>query len=400
MNPKNTIKSGIEINSHLSNPGNVNFQDINTQKYVPEIPKYTSREFSYYISNEQKLNDKFKLRYGLRLPFWQNMGATTIYYYNVNYQVMDTMQIGEKSVYSSFLKPEPRLNISYSINKISEFKASYCRTAQFIQLLSNSTSPFTSLEVWVPSGPNIKPQTADQFAIGYFRKIFYSKFDFSIETFYKQFYNQIDYKDHANMLFNPLIEGELRFGKAWSSGVEFMLRKQKGRFTGWLGYTYSRSFKQIDGINNDKAFPAFYDRPHDVCISMSYNNRKHWAFSVNWIFQTGAAVSTPVSFYYYNGYSVPIFGEKNNDRLPDYHRMDVSITYKLNKPERRFQHSFIFTLYNAYGRNNPISVNFNKIQDDNGNFVVPTNLSGNNEIVPTFISVAGVVPSLTYNFKF
>ncbi|NTW32774.1 MAG: TonB-dependent receptor, partial [Bacteroidetes bacterium] len=234
MNPKNTFKWGIELNSHSSNPGNVNFDDINTKKYVPEIPKYTSREFNFYISNEQKINNKITLRYGLRLPIWQNMGATTIYYYNVNYQVMDTAKIGEKSIYSTFFRPEPRCNISYSINKISELKASYSRTTQFIQVLSNSTSPFTSLEVWVPSGPNIKPQTADQYAMGYFRKILKSNFDFSTEIFYKQFHNQIDYADHANMLFNPLIEGELRFGKAWSYGVEFMLRKQKGKFYGWL----------------------------------------------------------------------------------------------------------------------------------------------------------------------
>ncbi|NTW34194.1 MAG: TonB-dependent receptor, partial [Bacteroidetes bacterium] len=194
--------------------------------------------------------------------------------------------------------------------------------------------------------------------------------------------------------------GELRFGKAWSYGVEFMLRKQKGRFSGWLGYTYSRSFKQITGINNDKTFPAFYDRPHDICLNLSYNNFKHWVFSVNWIYQTGAAISTPVSFYYYNGYTVPIFSEKNNDRLPDYHRMDISVTYKLSKPEKRYQHFFILTIYNAYGRNNPISVNFNKIIDDKGNFFIPADLSGKNEIVPTLVSVAGFIPSITYNFKF
>ena len=400
LNPKNTIKAGIELSLHNTNPGNIHFSDAAIQRHIPVVPKYSSREFDFYLGNEQKLSKKISLRYGLRLPVWQNIGATTVYYFNVNYQVMDTLQIGEKSVYSTFICPEPRINITYSINNNSSLKASYNRTTQFIQVLSNSTSPFTSLEVWIPSGPNIKPQKADQYALGYFQGIDKSKLVFSMETFYKQFYNQIDYTDHANMLFNPLIEGKLRFGKAWAYGMEFMLRKPEGKFTGWLGYTYSRTFKQINGINNDQTFPASYDRPHNICMNMSYNSNKRWSFSASWIFVSGGAMSTPVSFYYYNGYTVPIYGDKNNDRLPDYHRMDIAITYKLNKPERRYQHSLTFTLYNAYGRKNPFSVNFNKIMDDNGKFYVPSNLDGDYELVPTTIYVAGVIPSVTYNFKF
>jgi hypothetical protein len=253
--------------------------------------------------------------------------------------------------------------------------------------------------VWVPSGPNIKPQKADQFSLGYFQGLFKSKLIFSVEPFYKMFYNQIDYKDHANMLFNPLLEGELRFGKAWSYGTEFMFRKMEGKFSGWVGYTYSRTFKQINGINNDEKYPAYYDRPHDVCLNLSYNIRR-WILSAGWIYATGCAVSTPTGFYYYNGYRVPIYGEKNNDRLPDYHRLDLSVTYNINKPVRKYQHSFIFTLYNAYGRANPFSVNFNKLMTDNGKFVVPANLNGDYETVPTIISVSGVIPSISYNFKF
>jgi hypothetical protein len=399
-NPKNTLKTGIELSSHFSNPGNVHFSDKDIQAHVPEIPKYTSREFDLYISNEQELSNTFSVRYGLRLPVWQNTGATTVYYFNTNYDVMDTLLVGDNSVYSTFFSPEPRINLKYSISKNSSLKAGYSRTTQFVQLLSNSTSPFTTLEVWVPCGPNIKPQKADQFSIGYFKNISRSKLEFSIEGFYKLFHNQVDYKDHANMLFNPLIEGELRFGKAWSYGAEFMLRKTEGKFTGWLGYTYSRVFKQIEGVNKNETYPATYDRPNNICINLSYNAGKRWLFSANWIYLTGGAISTPTGFYYYNGYSVPIYGEKNNDRLPDYHRMDVSVTLKLNKPERRFHHSLIFTLYNAYAHNNPISVNFNKIVDDNGNIVVPSDLNGSNEYIPTTISVAGMIPSITYNFKY
>jgi hypothetical protein len=254
--------------------------------------------------------------------------------------------------------------------------------------------------VWVPSGPNIKPQKADQFALGYFTSAFKSRFDFSAEAYYKHFYNQIDYKDHANMLFNPLIEGELRFGKAWSYGAELMLRKQQGKLTGWVGYTYSRVFKQIEGVNNNATYPASYDRPHDINVNIAYSAGQRWSFSADWTYLTGNPISTPIGFYYYNGYSVPIYGEKNNDRLPAYHRLDLSATFKLNKPGRRYQHSLSFTVYNAYARRNPISINFNKILDDNGNIVVPADLGGKNDLIPTAVSVAGIIPSLTYNFKF
>ena len=202
------------------------------------------------------------------------------------------------------------------------------------------------------------------------------------------------------MLFNPLIEGELRFGKAWSYGIELSLRKTEGKFTGGIGYTYSRSFKQIVGINDNKAYKAFYDRPNDINLNLSYNSNKHWEFSANWLFITGGTITTPTSFGYYNGYYMPIYGGKNNDRLPDYHRLDLSISYKIRNPGKKIQHTVTVTVYNAYNRDNPISVNFNKIVNSNGQFVVPSNLENSYEIVPTTISVLGIIPSLTYNFKF
>jgi hypothetical protein len=269
-----------------------------------------------------------------------------------------------------------------------------------MQVLSNSTSPFTSLDVWVPSGPNIKPQQADQFALGYFSKIFRRQFEFSIEAYYKKLFNQIDYKDHANMLLNPLIEGELRFGNGISYGIETLLRKSSGRFTGWISYAYSRSTKQIEEVNNGNSFLSAYDRPHNLCITVSYATAKRWSFSSHWMYLTGSPFTSPTGFYYLNGYTIPVYGEKNNDRYPDYHRLDLSISYELSKPEKRFQHSLMLTVYNAYGRHNPFSVNFNKIMDDNGNIVVPADMQGNVELIPTSISVAGAIPSLNYTFRF
>lgn len=400
LNPKNTIKTGLEVATFYSNPGNMHISDTEVQKNISATPKYQSLQLNYYISNEQKIIDRITLRYGLRLPLWIDLGPTTAYIFDINSSVSDTLLVAKNKVYSKYFSPEPRININFNLTQTAALKASYNRTTQFIQLLSNSSSPFTSLEVWVPSGPNIKPQKSDQFAIGYFQQLVNKKIVFSSELFFRKFYNQIEYKDHANMLFNPLIEGQLRYGKATSYGIELMLQRTEGRFTGWVGYTYSIATKEIFGINNDLPYPAAYDRPHDFCTNISYNAKKHWSFSANWIYLTGAAISTPTSFFNYNGYTVPIYGEKNNDRLPAYHRLDLSFSYKVNKPERRFQHNFIFTLYNAYARKNPISVNFNKVMNDNGSIVVPSNQDGSNEIIPTTISVIGIIPCLTYNFRF
>ncbi len=400
LSPKNTMKGGIEFTPHYSDPGNVTLGDNPGAHPAPEIAKYQSLEYDLYLSNDQKIGKKITLRYGIRLPAWQNLGSTTVYKFNSNYQVIDTIHVSKNSTYSSFFSPEPRIGLQYDINSISCVKASYTRTTQFIQVLSNSVSPFTSLEVWVPSGPNINPQKADQYSAGYFLKAFGARINFSAEAFYKQYHNHIDYKDHANLLYNPLIEGELRFGKAWSYGIELMVRKTEGKVNGWVGYSWSRAFIQTDGVNNNEAYPAFYDRPHSLCINLAYNPGQHWEISCNWTYSTGSAVTTPVGFYISNGTSVPIYGKKNNDRLPDYHRLDLSVAWIISNPENRYRHSLLLTLYNAYGNMNPYVVSFNRFCDGNGDYVIPANKDGNYNLIPTTLSVAGIIPSINYQFKF
>ena len=400
LNPRNTIKAGVEVGWHHSNPGNVNFSGNEEQENIPKVPESRSLEYDFYVSNEQTVWKKLSVRYGIRLPVWQDIGPTTVYYFDVNHQLSDSLNVRKNATYATFFTPEPRIHVQYLFNDNSVLKASYCRTTQFMHMLSNSTSPFTSLEVWMPSSPNIEPQKADQYVLGYARQVLRSKLNVSAEVFYKQFHNYIDYTDHANMLYNPLIEGELRFGKSWSYGVELTLRKTEGKFTGWIAYTFSRVFIQTAGVNGGNTYPAFYDRPHDLSITLSYNTHNKWAFCANWILVSGGPITTPVGFYYNNGYSVPVYGDKNNDRLPVYHRLDISASYTFNKPENRFQHSIILTLYNAYGRNNPFSVNFNRVENSDGTFVVPSNINGNNEFIPTMISVAGIIPSINYIFKF
>ncbi len=399
-NPENTLKAGIEVSSHFINPGNVHFSDNEIQRFAPVVPQYRSLEYDLYLSNDQKIGDRLSLRYGLRLSAWRDMGASSVYFFDANHKVIDTANIAANAIYAGFFNFEPRLSVSYAVGTLSSFRLSYSRTVQYLQVLSNSTSPFTSLEVWAPSGPNIQPQKADQVTLGYLKRFDHAGIDFTVETFYKRFMHQLEYKDHANMLYNPLIEGELRFGDAWSYGIEVLLKKSEGKFTGWIGYSYARAIRKVEEINSGKSYPASYDRPNTVCLNIFYRTGRHWDFSANWVYLSGTAITTPTGFYRYNGYTVPVYGDKNNDRLPDYHRMDLSVTWLISKPENRFRHSLVLSVYNVYGRKNPFSVNFNKIMDDNGKFYVPTDLDGNYELVSTKMSVAGAIPSLNYTFRF
>jgi hypothetical protein len=400
LNPKNTLRAGFEITNHNSNPGNVSLPNNQNDPAAFPIAKYHSMEYDFYLGNEQMFGKRILVSYGIRLPVWQDLGPTTVYHFDGYHNLIDSTRVSNLSAYATFFSPEPRINVRFMLNERSSLKAGYSRTTQFFQVLSVSVSPFTSLEVWAPAGPNIHPQKADQVSLGYFTQVFRTKLNFSAEIFYNMYHDHIDYKDHANLLFNHLLEGEIRNGEARSYGIELMVRKTEGDFTGWIGYTYSRTFVQTPEVNSGKEYPAFYDRPHNVCIYLSYSSGKHWAFSANWIYMTGGAITTPIGFFYNNGYSIPVYGDRNNDRLPDYHRLDLSVKWTLSKPGNHYQHSLILTLYNAYGRLNPFSVNFNKIQDGNGNIVVPSNLDEGYQLIPTTISVAGIIPSLNYQFKF
>jgi hypothetical protein len=179
-----------------------------------------------------------------------------------------------------------------------------------------------------------------------------------------------------------------------------MFRKPTGKLTGWAGYTWSKVKVKTPGVNGGESYPASFDSPHNVCLFLSYDTWKRWAFSASWIYMTGTPVTAPTGFYCYNGYTVPVYGERNNARLPDYHRLDLSVMFRINKPGNRFRHSVVVTVYNVYGRANPFSVSFNKSGDPGGSFVVPSNLDRSHTLVPTMISVAGIIPSVNYQFRF
>jgi hypothetical protein len=398
LNPDNTFTAGLAINTHSLDAGNVN---LNDDEGAEEIPNYNCVDYTFYIGNQQNIGKKFTFRYGLRLPIWQDLGPTTVYYFDGNYNVIDTFNVEKNAVYYSISNLEPRFNITYVFSANSSLKAGYSRTTQYLHELSNSISPFTSQAVWVPSGPNIKPRKADQYSLGFFTSFLNNKIKFSAESYYKHFFNYIDYAPHANMLYNPLIEGEIRQGEAWSYGLEMMLHKPFGKLTGWIGYTYSRIFANTPGINNGSTYRAFQDRPHNLTVFAAYDTKKRWIFSANWLLLSGAAISTPVGFFDYDGYVVPIYGDKNNDRLPVYHRLDISANFRLNKDmASKYKHNLILSLYNVYGRNNPYFLSFNRIENPNGEYYIPADHSQPQKLVPTTLSVSEIIPSINYQFKF
>jgi hypothetical protein len=398
-NPFNTFKAGFEFGLHHSNPGNVHFSDGEIQKYVPVISEYNSRTLIFYLNHEFRFTPRLKLTLGCRLNRWSDYGPSVIYLFDQSYHVIDSVEVSSSTLYYKAFRPEPRISLNWQSGNTG-IKLNWMRTVQFLQILSNTTSPFTSLEVWAPSGPNIKPQEADLFSAGIFSQIPAARLFFSLEPFYRLSRNQIDYEDHANMLYNPLIEGELRMGQSKSWGTEVMIRKEGKVFSFWLGYAWMRILKMAEDVNQNRYYPANYDRPHNFSISFTFNPLKRVSIATQWLYLSGSAISVPVGYYSQNGNMIPIYDGRNNSRLPEYHRLDLSVSLRIGKLSSPYRHSLLFSFYNLYGRKNPFSVNSNKIMNDNGDFVVPVNLDGDFEIVPTRISLAGMIPSINYTFRF
>lgn len=386
LNPKNTIKFGLQSAFHEISPGTINFEVEGINNVLRTQPT-NSLEHAVYFSNEQKFNNRFSAIYGLRYSLFQNIGKATVYGYDDDFNRKDTAYYEDGEIYQTFGGLEPRLGLKYTLDETSSVKASYNRTRQYIQLASNSTSS-SPLDVWFSSSPNVKPQYADQVALGYFKNIKNNLIETSAEVYYKKMYNTIDFKDHAQLIFNQGLEGELRTGSAHSYGLELMAKKTKGKWTGWLSYTYSRVFKDIPLINNGKKYPAKYDQPHNISFVTSYEFSKRFTLSMNWVYNTGRAVSMPTGKYVYQGQTIPIYSEKNSERLPAYHRLDFSATLKGKKyNEKKFKGEWVFSVYNAYSRTNAYSLNF-----------VENEETGATEAQMLYLFK--IIPSITYNFKF
>jgi len=396
IKPQNEFTFGWSINGYNFNPGNFT---SNVQVALPSISTRNAAEFVMYGNHEIKLGNHWGLNYGLRLSSWNDVGPSFEFVFDKNGNPVDTVNFKKGQTYKKYINAEPRFTLSYQVNEKSSIKASLARNVQNIHLISNSTSPFTSMEVWLPSSINIQPQVANQATLGYYRSLSVAGASLVAETFYKKMTHQIDYSAHAETFLNPTLENQLVFGNAIAYGVELLAKKDEGRLRGLVGYSYSRAKRKFDDLNLGQSFNAFYDRPNQVNLMLAYDLTLRWNVGMNWNYSTGAPYSSPISFYTFNGLEVPIYGQKNNDRLPAYHRLDLSATVRLNKnAEKKFHHSFTFSIFNAYGRKNVLFVNYNKSELTDGTFKIPSNLLDASRMTSQFY-LFGFTPSVSYNFK-
>lgn len=396
IEPGSEFNFGMAIMGYNFNPGNF---DSNTAQAASRVSSVrNSSEFVLYGSYNTEIGDKWKLDLGLRMSSWTNVGNAFEFVYRSGV-VTDTLFYKKGEPYARYRNLEPRASLRYLTGEHSSMKFSYARNVQNVHMISNSVSPFTSMEVWLPSSLNISPQFADQLTLGYYKAIPKLGVTAQVEVFHKQMTNLIDFASHAETLLNPLIESQLLFGKGRAYGIELQLKKTEGRVRGLAGYSYARSKRLFDGIDNGKSFNAFSDRPHQFNMTVSYGISQRWEVGFDWNYLTGAPFSSPVGFYSYNDTSVPIYGARNNDRLPDYHRLDVSGTFRLNRnPENKYQHSLTFSIYNFYGRRNTLFYNYNKVVAADGSLKTPGNLQDADHVVSSFY-MSRFTPSLTYSFK-
>ncbi|MDR3245118.1 MAG: TonB-dependent receptor [Prevotellaceae bacterium] len=375
------LNYGISTTLHRFSPGHVSVNGY------PDYEVQGSRalEHGVYLSNEQKLTNRLSLRYGLRWSVFQNFGATTIFGYNDNHEVRDSTYYSG-GIYNAYGRLEPRIGGVYLINGSSSVKANYARNVQFIQLAENSSAG-SPINVWFPASPNIRPQTVDMISAGYFRNFKNNMYETSVEVYYKDLNGVIDFAEHADLLLNQYLEGDVRTGTGRAYGSEFMIKKNSGKLTGFVNYTLSRSERTIPEINKGKTYLAPYDKTHAVNIAVNYDFSKKINVSATWVFASGVPTTYPTGRFEISGEYFPVYSGRNEYHKPAYHRLDLSLNY-IPKPDskKRWKGEWNLSIYNAYGRKNPWLITYSQVKT-----ATPTS---------DMVYLFRFVPSITYNFKF
>jgi len=386
---KHKIKFGFQSIYHTFIPGEVTVNTasstLSPTRLGLTIQKRYALENAIYISDNYTVN-RFQFTYGLRLSEFTALGPGTVYSYNSSGAVSDSTNYKNNQPIKTYFGFEPRASASFLINDKSSIKISYNHINQYLHLLSNSTIS-TPFNLWVPCSSIVKPQIGDQGAIGYFRNFFNNSIETSVEAYYKNMQNQIDYVNGANLIFNKAIESQLVFGRGWSYGTEFFIKKKTGKLTGWISYTLSRTWRQFDSINDGTKFPAKQDITNNLSVVGIYKLNEKVSFSATFVYHTGFAASFPSGKYTIGNEVVNLYTQRNGYRMPEYNRMDVGVTIQGRKTEK-FESDWNFSVYNVYGRENPYSISFQP---------VPGNPSQTEAVQ---LSLFRWVPSVTYNFKF
>lgn len=408
LTDKFKLNYGVNAIYYDFNPGTVSPSGKDSAINRDQLEKKYAFEPALYIDAEHELTDKLTVSYGLRYSMFYRLGEQNMNTYANNQPVAfdDELKIYEKATptgsqhYGSgktiadFNNLEPRVGVAYKLDDSQSIKASYNRMAQYLHLITNTSSP-TPLDVWAPSDNFIKPELLDQVALGYFKNFKDDNYTLEVETFYKKVKNKIDYIDGADLIANKAIEQVVLNGRARSYGLEVLFRKNSGKLTGWVSYTLSRTEQQTPGrapgetgINNGNWYRAGYDKLHNLSVTGAYQYTDKWSFGAIFALQSGQPATFPEGYYQYGDVNVPVYGDRNGDRLPMYHHLDISATY-VPKPDKKkgWQGEWVFSIYNLYNRQNTASMTFR--QNDK---------TGVNEA--SRLSIFGMIPSVTYNFKF
>ncbi len=402
-NPNNTVSFGVNSIFYNFSPGNAQgLGDVTIFDQV-KVQSEQATELAVYISKEQSITPLLSVQYGLRYSYFMNLGARDVFLYTdgnptSEEAIIDTKTYGKGEIIKDYGGIEPRLAVNYTFSEKTSVKAGYNRMRQYLHLVSNTTAA-TPLDIWTPAGKYVKPATVDQYSLGYFRNFGNNTYQASVEVYFKQYRDLLDYKNNAQLLLSEHIETELLQGDGRAYGLEIQIEKVKGDLTGWISYTLSRSELQVQGINNGDYYPSNYDKTHDITVVAQYSLSEKWQFGGNFTLMTGRPITYPDSRYVYEGITVPNYTNRNGARTPSYNRLDLSATltpqkkkdkvlFFINRPDS-WQSSWTFSIYNAYGRRNPYSIFFRQDED-------------NPQITEAYrLSIFGsVIPGITYNLTF
>lgn len=388
LNSSNHIKFGFSLENHFYNPGKLEPRNSESITKPFELESKKSLIASIYINNTQKITNKLKFNYGFRYSSFFLLGKASVNEYDDDFDIVTTKQYQKGELVKFYHSLEPRISVNYLLNNRQSIKTSYTRTTQYQHLISNSTVGLPT-DVWIPSDSYIKPQTANQYSLGYYMNTKDNKYNFFTEIYCKKMYNIIDYKDNADLFLNPNIETQVLSGEGESYGIEFLLEKKKGQFKGWLSYALSNTEKTIEGINNNNSYSVTYNKKHNFSATLFYNLTKRFSISSIFKFTSGGFITVPEGVFNHYGASFSYYSDRNGYQLPAYHRLDVSATLKSKRKEyRKREGEWSFGIYNLYNRKNIFSLFIKQNPQD----------LGESKAYKMFLY--GASPYLSYNFKF
>ncbi|HAZ92177.1 MAG TPA: TonB-dependent receptor [Ferruginibacter sp.] len=350
-----------------------------------------AHEAALYVQDDWDINSKIRVHLGLRYSFFQQIGPYKIYTTDDDGNRTDSTVFGNGKKIITYTGLEPRFTLRHSLNEATSLKASVTRNLQFIHLVSNAGTTLPT-DIWVPSTYLVKPQISWLYAAGIYKNFKNGTYETSVELYYKQMQNQIEYREGYTPSTLRDTEEDFTFGKGWSYGTEFFVNKLKGKLTGWIGYTLSQTWRKFPELNDGQKFPAKFDRRHDLSVVAMYELNAKWKLSATFVYGTGNAFTLPVNFYIYDGILTQEYSKINQYRLPAYHRLDfAAILTPLKNKNRKWQSQWVFGAYNIYSRKNPYFIYF----DQTGS---PYN--GSLKIQGKQVSIFPIIPSVTWNFRF